>query len=56
MGWRIQYMDVKIAFLNGFVDEEVYIEKPQEFEVSDKETHMCLLRNELYGLKQAPRA
>jgi hypothetical protein len=42
------------AFLNGFIDEEVYIEQPQGFEVSDRETHMCLLIKALYGLKQAP--
>jgi hypothetical protein len=54
MGWRIHQMDVKTAFLNGFIEEEVYIEQPQGFEVSDRETHMCLLRKELYGLKQAP--
>jgi hypothetical protein len=49
-------MDVKTAFLNGFIEEEVYIEQTQGFEVSDRETHMCLLRKALYGLKQAPRA
>jgi hypothetical protein len=56
MGWRIHQMDVKTAFLNGFIEEEVYIEQPQGFEVSDRETHVCLLRKALYGLKQAPRA
>jgi hypothetical protein len=56
LGWRIHQMDVKTAFLNGFIEEEVYIEQPQGFEVSDRETHMCLLRKALYGLKQAPRA
>jgi hypothetical protein len=56
MGWRIHQMDVKTAFLNGFIEEEVYIEQPQGFEVSDRETHMYLLRKALYGLKQAPRA
>jgi hypothetical protein len=55
MGWSIHQMDVKTAFLNGFIDEEVYIEQPQGFEVSERETHMCLLRKALYGLKQAPR-
>jgi hypothetical protein len=49
-------MDVKTTFLNGFIEEEVYIEQPQEFEVSDRETHVCLLRKALYGLKQAPHA
>jgi hypothetical protein len=56
MGWSIHQMDVKTAFLNGFIQEEVYIEQPQGFEVSDRETHVCLLRKALYGLKQAPRA
>jgi hypothetical protein len=56
MGWRIHQMGVKTAFLNGFVEEEVYIEHPQGFEVSERESHMCLLRKALYGLKQAPKA
>jgi hypothetical protein len=56
MGWCIHQMDVKTASLNGFIEEEVYIEQPQGFEVSDRETHMCLLRKALYGLKQAPGA
>jgi hypothetical protein len=55
MGWNIHHMDVKTAFLNGFIEEEVYIEQPQRFEVSE-ESHVCLLRKVLYGLKQAPRA
>jgi hypothetical protein len=56
LDWRIHQMDVKTAFLNGFIEEEVYIEQPQGFEVSDRDTHVCLLRKALYGLKQAPRA
>jgi hypothetical protein len=54
MGWSIHQMDVKTTFMNGFIDEEVYIEQPQGFEVSERETHVCLLRKALYGLKQAP--
>jgi hypothetical protein len=56
MGWRIHQMDVKTTFLNGFIEEEVYIEQPKGFEVLGRESHVCLLRKELYGLKQAPRA
>ena len=49
-------MDVKTAFLNGVIDEEVYVEQPQGFEMHGHETHVCRLRRALYGLKQAPRA
>eukprot|EP00253_Pinus_taeda_P013586 PITA_13586 len=56
MGWKIHQMDVKTAFLNGFIQEEVYIEQPQGFEVHGEESHVCRLKKALYGLKQAPRA
>jgi hypothetical protein len=49
-------MDVKTTFLNGVIEEEVYVEQPQEFETRDRETHVCRLKKALYGLKQAPRA
>ena len=49
-------MDVKTTFLNGVIEEEVYIEQPQEFEVEDRQTHVCKLKKALYGLKQAPRS
>ena len=55
-GWRVHQMDVKTAFLNGVVEEEVYIEQPERFEVGSRETHVCRLRRALYGLKQAPQA
>ena len=49
-------MDVKTTFLNGVIEEEVYIEQPQGFEVEDRETHVCKLKKDMYGLKQAPRS
>jgi hypothetical protein len=49
-------MDMKIAFLNEVIEEEVYIEQLEDFEVGDRDTHVCRLRRALYGLKQAPRA
>ena len=49
-------MDVKTTFLNGVIEEEVYIEHPQGFEVKYIATHVCKLKNALYGLKQDPIA
>jgi hypothetical protein len=56
MKWKLHQMDVKTVFLNGVIEEEVYIEQPQGFEVEDRNTHVCRLKKDLYGLKQAPRA
>eukprot|EP00253_Pinus_taeda_P031158 PITA_31158 len=49
-------MDVNTTFLNGKIEEEVYIEKLEGFETFDRESHVCRLNRALYGLKQAPRA
>ena len=51
MKWKIHQMDVKIAFLNGVVEEEVYVEQPLSFEAHDRESHVCKLKKALYSLK-----
>lgn len=59
-GWKIHLMDVKTNFLNGVIEEEFYFEKPGEkpgeFVVHNKKSHVCKLKKALYGLKQAPQA
>ena len=44
-------MDVKTTFMNGIIDEEVYIKQPKGFEVNNRDTHVCRLKKDLYGLK-----
>jgi hypothetical protein len=51
MKWKLHQMDVKKTFLNGVIEEEVYIEQPQGFEVEDMKTHVCKLKKALYRLK-----
>ena len=48
LGWRLHEMDVKIAFLNGVIEEEVYIEQPESFTVHGSDTHVCRLKKALY--------
>ena len=56
MGWNIHQMNVKTTFMNDTIDEEVYIEQLEGFEINIKAMHVCILKKTLYGLKQALRA
>ena len=49
-------MDVKNAFLNGYINEEVYVKQPPSFEDDKEPDHVYKLKKVLYGLKHAPRA
>jgi len=55
-GWAVHHMDVKSAFLNGELLEDVYVEQPPGFVVKNQEKKVLHLIKALYGLRQAPRA
>jgi len=54
-GFKLHQMDVNIAFLNGYIDEEVYVIQPPGFEDHKYPYHVFKLKKKLYGLKQTPR-
>jgi hypothetical protein len=53
---KVYQMDVKSSFLNGKLEEEVYNEQPEGFQLSENTNYVCKLKKALYGLKHAPRA
>jgi hypothetical protein len=53
---KVYQMDVKSTFLNGDLEEEVYMEQPYDLQVQEAEQYVYRLKKALYGLKQAPRA
>ncbi|VVA41237.1 PREDICTED: Retrovirus-related Pol poly from transposon, partial [Prunus dulcis] len=54
--WKLFQLNVKSAFLNGILQEEVYVDQPEGFVINGKEDKVYKLYKALYGLKQAPRA
>eukprot|EP00253_Pinus_taeda_P008468 PITA_08468 len=52
MAWKILEMDVNTSFLNGVVEEEIYIKKLEGFETYDEEPHVFKLKRVLYGDEQ----
>ncbi|GJV24470.1 retrovirus-related pol polyprotein from transposon TNT 1-94 [Tanacetum coccineum] len=56
LDFKLFQMDVKSAFLNGFINEEVYVAQPPGFIDFEKPDHVYKQKKDLYGLKQAPKA
>jgi hypothetical protein len=52
---HLEQLDVKTTFLHGDLEEEIYMQQPQGYEVKGKENLVCMLKESLYGLNQAPR-
>jgi hypothetical protein len=53
---KVYQMDVKSTFLNGEIEEEIYIEQLEGFQLSENTDYVCKLKKALYGLKKDPRA
>ena len=52
---HLEQLDVKTTFLHGYLEEDIYMQQPQGYEVKGKENLVCSLKKSLYGLKQAQR-
>ena len=56
LDWPLHQFDIKNVFLNGELEEEVFMMLPPRFYKEEEETRVCKLKKSLYGLKQSPRA
>lgn len=56
MGWKIHPLNVKLVFLNGYLQEEIFVEQPLGFAIRGKEEKIYNFKKTFYGLKQALRA
>ncbi|KAL0411233.1 UNVERIFIED_CONTAM: hypothetical protein Slati_3713000 [Sesamum latifolium] len=54
--YEIWQMDVKMTFLNGFIEEEIFMDQPEDFTVVGEEQKVCRLQRSIYGLKQASQS
>ena len=52
---ELYQMDIKIVFLNGDIDETMYMVQPKNFESGNSKNMVCKLKKSIYGLKQASR-
>ena len=52
---HLEQLDVKTSFLHGDLEEDIYMQQPQGYEVKGKENLVCMLKKSLYGLKKSPR-
>jgi len=55
LGLELHQMDVKTTFLNGKLNEEIFMEQPQGFIEKGQENEVCRLLKSIYGLKQSSR-
>jgi len=54
--WTLHQMDAKSVFLNGYLEEEIFVEQPEGFSIAGQENRVYQLKKALYGLKQTPRS
>ena len=52
---HLEQLDVKIAFLYGDLEEDIYMQQPEGFAIQGNENQVCKLKKSIYGLKQAPK-